>query len=143
MATQILLGSLVLAVCSALHVSFVVAWVYFLNRARDAFNSLMPVRRKSVMIGGTFAIIVISHTMQVWFISVCLLWAGAFARLDDSLYFTMVTYTTLGYGDITLGPDHRLFGAMAAVTGLLNFGISTAVLVAVINRLLLVDSETE
>ena len=48
----------------------------------------------------------------------------------------LVTYTTVGYGDVIVGPDYRLFAAMAAVTGLLNFGLSTAFLVGLFGRLL-------
>ena len=37
-------------------------------------------------------------------------------------------------GDITIRPDWRVFGAMAAVTGLLTFGLSTAFLVGVMSE---------
>lgn len=53
----------------------------------------------------------------------------AIASLEDAIYFALVTSTTLGYGDITLGSRWRLFGAMAAVNGLLTFGLSTAFLI--------------
>lgn len=88
------------------------------------------------MIGGTFAVILTSHTLQIWAVAVSLLGVGALSSLSDALYFSLVTYTTLGYGDLTLTEDFRIFGAMSSVTGLLNFGISTAVLVAVLTRIL-------
>ena len=50
-------------------------------------------------------------------------------------YFSFVTLSTLGYGDIVLGPDLRIFAAFAAVTGLLAFGLSTAYLVAMMTRM--------
>jgi len=55
---------------------------------------------------------------------------------SDALYFLLITYTTVGYGDVTVGPDYTLYAAMAAVTGLLNFGLSTAFLVGLFTRLL-------
>ena len=69
------------------------------------------------------------HTIQVWLWAVAFVWGGALPTLSDAVYFSIVTYTTLGYGDITIGPESRIFGAMSAVTGLLNFGLSTAFLV--------------
>ena len=51
--------------------------------------------------------------------------------LEDAVYFVLVTSTTLGYGDVTLERKWRLFGAMAAVNGLLTFGLSTAFLLDV------------
>jgi hypothetical protein len=61
---------------------------------------------------------------------------GAFSDLATALYFSLVTYTTLGYGDFVLGPDIRIFASFAAVTGLLTFGLSTAFLVGLIGRIL-------
>ena len=52
-----------------------------------------------------------------------------------ALYFSLVTFTTLGYGDIVLGEGLRIFGAFASVTGLLAFGLSTAFLVALMTRM--------
>lgn len=87
-------------------------------------------------IGGIFALLVISHTVQVW------LWAAAFIQLDalprikEVIYFSLMTYTTLSYGDVILNEGHKIFGAIASVTGLLDFGVSTAVLVSVISKAL-------
>lgn len=47
-----------------------------------------------------------------------------------------MTYTTLGYGDITLDPGVRVFGSFSAITGLLTFGFSTAFLIGLIVRLI-------
>lgn len=53
---------------------------------------------------------------------------------NSALYFSLVTFTTLGYGDIVLGEGLRIFGAFASVTGLLAFGLSTAFMVALMTR---------
>ena len=80
--------------------------------------------------------VLFAHTIQVW------IWAGAFMALkvlpniSDAIYFSLVTYTTVGYGDVTVGGGFRIFGAMAAVTGLLNFGLSTAFLVGLFDRMM-------
>ena len=61
---------------------------------------------------------------------------GALPRLADAVYFALVTTTTLGYGDITLKPDYRVFGAMGAVNGLMTYGLSTAFLVSIASGVL-------
>ena len=59
-------------------------------------------------------------------------WAGLFVLLGEfeqfatALYFSGVTFSTLGYGDIVLSPDWRLLGPMEAANGILMFGVSTA-----------------
>ena len=55
---------------------------------------------------------------------------------NSAVYFSLVSYTSLGYGDVVLGPGARIFGAFSSVTGLLSFGLSTAFLVALMTRLL-------
>lgn len=68
-------------------------------------------------------------TAAVW------LWAFAFYTLEiflefeKSVYFALVTFTTLGFGDILLPQEWRLLGGMAAANGLLMFGLLTAILV--------------
>ena len=44
-------------------------------------------------------------------------------------------YTTLGYGDVVMSPSWRLLGPLEAADGMLMFGISTALIFAVISRL--------
>jgi hypothetical protein len=60
---------------------------------------------------------------------------GAIEQLETALYFSMVTFTTLGYGDVTLSPDWRLLASFEAANGVIMFGWTTALIVAVIQRL--------
>ena len=53
----------------------------------------------------------------------------------DALYFSLVTYTTLGYGDVTLNAEWRVLAAFEAVNGIIMFGWTTALIVAVVQRL--------
>lgn len=61
---------------------------------------------------------------------------GAFSNPSDAIYFSLVTFTTLGYGDITLSEQWRLLGGFQAANGTIIFGWTTALLVFVIQRLL-------
>jgi hypothetical protein len=71
-----------------------------------------------------------------------LLWAyaylrvGAIADFETAFYFSLVTFTTLGYGDITLGADWRMLAAFEAANGIIMFGWTTALVVAYVQRLL-------
>jgi len=70
-----------------------------------------------------------------------LLWAiaylevGAIGDFESALYFSMVTFTTLGYGDVILGTEWRLLAAFEAANGIIIFGWSTALVVAYVQRL--------
>jgi hypothetical protein len=55
--------------------------------------------------------------------------------LPSALYFSAVTYTTTGYGDLVLNEGWRLLGAVEALTGILMCGWSTGFFFAIVNRL--------
>jgi len=60
---------------------------------------------------------------------------GAIEQLESALYFSMVTFTTLGYGDVTLSTDWRLLASFEAANGIMMFGWSTTLVAAFIQRL--------
>lgn len=86
-------------------------------------------------------ILIFALTIEVWIWSTIWILFEIFPNWNESVYFSLVTFTALGYGDLVLGPEARIFATFAAVTGLLSFGLSTAFLVAITNRLLAADRE--
>ncbi len=56
---------------------------------------------------------------------------GLFDSLETALYFSIVSFTTVGYGDVVLEPGWRLLAGMTATHGLITFGLLTAFLVEV------------
>jgi hypothetical protein len=58
-----------------------------------------------------------------------------FEDAEQALYFSTVTFASLGYGDVFIQGSWRLLSAIQAMTGLLIFGWSTALLYAVVQRL--------
>jgi hypothetical protein len=54
---------------------------------------------------------------------------------ESAFYYSLTSYTTVGYGDVVLPPHWRLLGPIEAGTGILMFGWSTGVMVAAINRI--------
>jgi hypothetical protein len=60
---------------------------------------------------------------------------NALPTFEQSIYFSTVTFTTVGYGDIVLGPESRLLATFEAVNGWIIFGWATALVMIVIQRL--------
>lgn len=59
---------------------------------------------------------------------------GALGGFEEALYFSLITYTTLGYGDIVLPAQWRLLSAIEAANGIIMFGWSTSLLILALQR---------
>ncbi len=62
-----------------------------------------------------------------------------FKSFEEALYFSMVTFTTVGYGDVTLQGSWRLLAGIEAMNGILLVGWSSASLYNVIRHLWTTD----
>ena len=60
---------------------------------------------------------------------------GEFSQFAAALYHSGMNYTTLGDSDKVMSPSWRLLASLEAANGMLMFGVSTAMLFAVIQRL--------
>ena len=76
------------------------------------------------------------HTIEAWCWGIVYVALGEFATMEDALYFSAVTSTTLGYGDMVLGDRWRLLSTFEAMGGLILFAVSTAYLLALLRRIL-------
>lgn len=75
--------------------------------------------------------ILVVLTSTVWGWALLYMALGLFDALEPALYFSVVSFTTVGYGDVVLEPGWRLLAGMTATHGLLIFGIFTAFLVEI------------
>jgi len=101
--------------------------VLFLRRYLHRFANTA-----AIVVGALFVMFV--HTVQVWIWAAAFHFTGALDGFEPSLYFALVSFTTVGYGDITLGPEWRILSGIASANGLLSFGWSTAYMVELVRR---------
>jgi hypothetical protein len=79
--------------------------------------------------------IVLLHLAEIAVWAVFYLWREALPDLASALYFSAVTYTTTGYGDLVLPEGWRIVGGVEALTGILMCGWSTGFFFAIVNRI--------
>jgi hypothetical protein len=79
--------------------------------------------------------IVLLHLVEISAWAIVYVLDEAMPDLQSALYFSAVTYTTTGYGDLVLSREWRLVGAVEALTGILMCGWSTGFFFAVVSRL--------
>ncbi|NNK78739.1 MAG: two pore domain potassium channel family protein [Litoreibacter sp.] len=74
-------------------------------------------------------------SISIWSWALLYRYLGLFTDIEPALYFAIVSFTTVGYGDLVLDPEWRLLAGMTATNGLLIFGLFTAFLVDVVKVL--------
>jgi hypothetical protein len=99
-----------------------------------------PVRR---VVYRNFAIMVVIsvatalvHLTQVTLWAAVYLLVGEIETFETAFYCSAQNYTALGYGDVVLSARWRLLGPLEAMNGLLLVGLSTAVMFAIMSRLI-------
>jgi hypothetical protein len=78
----------------------------------------------------------VAHLLAITVWAVMFVLCGEFPAFGLAYYHSAVNYTTLGYGDVIMTPSWRLLGPLEAAAGALMFGVSTAMIFAVIHRLI-------
>ncbi len=135
MTLQIAIGTLLILV--TLITVLLAFWSLQALLARPAdWLAREPHRPKMLLVVLVTALWVLGTvTVGVWLWAATLLWLGVFATLEASVYFSLVAFTTLGFGDVLLPSEWRLLSGMAAANGLLLMGLLTAMLVEVLRDL--------
>src|SRR5262249_58613339 len=132
MVTRLLVACSLMALCVTIHAGGV---TYALRRLRQS-----PMRTprfwSSTRLFVLIAVwIVMLHLAEIAAWAVAYTWNGALPDLQTALYFSAVTYTTTGYGDVVLPQAWRLDGGVEALTGILMCGWSTGFFFAVVTRI--------
>ena len=77
------------------------------------------------------------HMLEIAVWALFFWWQGCLPNSESALYFSGVTYATLGYGDLLLPEEWRLFGPVEALTGSLMVGLSIAFFFVVVSKKIL------
>ena len=93
-----------------------------------------PHRQGATLIFAVFGLLLL-HSMEIWAYAFLYAGLGEFKDIETALYFSATTFTTLGYGDLTLDAGRRLIAGTEGLIGLILIGWSTAVLVALNTRM--------
>jgi hypothetical protein len=87
--------------------------------------------------------IILLHLVEIAIWAFFYTWKHGMPDLQSALYFSAVTYTTTGYGDLLLPKEWRLIGGVEALTGILMCGWSTAFFFIVASKLYGVRLDTK
>jgi Ion channel len=81
--------------------------------------------------------LIVIHLFEIAVWALFFWWQQCLPNAESSFYFSGVTYATIGYGDLLLPKEWRLFGPVEGLTGILMCGLSTAFFFAVVSKKIL------
>ena len=79
--------------------------------------------------------LILIHLAEIAIWGLFYLWQECLPDAESAFYFSGVTYTTIGYGDLVLPKPWRMLGPVEGLTGILMCGLSAGLFFAVVSRI--------
>ena len=111
------------------------ATVNFVRRKEKLGRAGVGFWRDTEIVARVILYALVAHLVEIAFWAVLFVICREFSDFDTAYYHSAVNYTSLGYGDIIMSPAWRLLGPLETADGMLLFGVSTAMIFAVIQWL--------
>jgi len=132
MLVNISLACAVMVATTVIHGAGMMLAFWFFSRPLG----LKPLAR-ILRISGIVLLMFIVTVVEVMVWALVYLGLNTIETFERALYFSMVTFTTLGYGDIVLEPAYRLLSSFEAANGIIMFGWTTSIVIASVQKLYL------
>jgi hypothetical protein len=135
---QLAVGAGMIAVCVVIHGVALFTLQRFMStrNAKTRFERL-----EALSFGGTlvtlaivFALIFV-HFVEIWLFAFLYDYLGALPNFQESLYFSTISYSTVGYSDEAISHHWRMIAALEGILGIILLGWSTAFFVRFLKRL--------
>jgi hypothetical protein len=136
-SVQLAVGAGMLVLCVLVHGIGLFTLSRVLGRdIEKRFENVQPLSFR----GTGFTLIVVAsiiliHFIEVWLFAFLYDYLRALPTFQDALYFSTISYSTIGYNDASIAEDWRMIAALEGMLGVILLGWSTAFLVRVLGKL--------
>ena len=130
----ILLGIAVMIVCLAIQVAAVGVVIYYYAKAIEQRLGNRPYIQAYRQMVTIMLLLLLAGLLQMTGWAIMYRMLDQFGDFESALYYSGVTFTSLGYGDLTLPKRLRILAAMEAADGLMMFGVISAVFMLITLR---------
>ena len=134
MLRELLIAFMIVAVCVLIHIGGIVIFAQFLFRRFPA-ETLATMSRQTFLLILVFVVVLSLHLIETGIWATFYFWNNHFEDFETALYFSLGTYSTIGYGDVVLPQRWRLLGGIEGISGVLLCGLSGAFIFAIVNVL--------
>ena len=134
MFLNVLIGSVMMVVTTAIHAAGMTLALQAI-RGKAAEPRKRHERLNIYWLGRIVVLMFLVSLVEVAAWVAVYLGLGAIQGVEKAAYFSMVTFSTLGYGDIVLDQSWRLLASFQAANGTIMFGWTTAMVIAAVQHL--------
>jgi voltage-gated potassium channel Kch len=139
---QLFLATGMVTLTVIVHLTGLALLLALLRRHRaNAWKSRM-IADMIAVVSAAFGLFVL-HTIEIWTWAIAYHLLGLLRGWEEAIYFSTTTYVTIGYGDVVLGREGRLLGAIEGANGIILLGWSTAFFFNIVDRLKLLERQIE
>ena len=135
MIQQLILALVLTCVTVLIHavgsVYIVIPAAGLLLQGVDSANKPRPIWTLIRLVSG----LLLLHLFEMIVWAVAFVVVGMLPDFETALYFSLKSYTTVGYGDVLPLPAWRLVGPLEAAVGVLMLGLSTGFIVAAVQKI--------
>jgi hypothetical protein len=115
-----------------IHALALLGILHFIRRQHLLRRTGVRFWRDVAIVSGAILLAGVAHLVDVFIWAVVFVLCGEFSRLAPAFYSSATLYTTLGYGDAVMSSSWKMLGPFETADGMLMFGLSTAIAIAVI-----------
>jgi hypothetical protein len=135
MITNLLIASLLVAITVIIHAAGLgMSLSHVMHSTARSNADFWPITWLLIRVAW---LLIVIHMIEIAVWALFFRWHGCLPDMESSLYFSGVTYATIGYGDLVLPQEWRLFGPVEGLTGILMCGLSTAFFFIVVSKQIL------
>jgi hypothetical protein len=131
----IIVGTATTVVTIVIHALALRTVIQFVRHQRLRGRAGVHFSMDVIIVTGATLLAFVAHIVEVTLWAVVFVLCGEFPDFAAAIYHSAENYTTLGYGDVVMSASWRLLGPLEAGDGMLMFGVSTALIFAVISSL--------
>ncbi|CAG9238197.1 Ion channel [Paraburkholderia tropica] len=132
MLHNVLVATPVMLLCLLLQGAVVTICLRRYAGLRHAYQGKEPLWMDAFLLSAVMLLTLLCNFAQMAIWAALFMVLGEFSDFVTALYHSGVNFSTLGYGDIVMSRHWRMLGPIEAANGILMFGVSTAVMTAVV-----------
>lgn len=136
--TQFAVSTVMAVLCVVIHGVglFSLARALRTEAAVERLKRIAPLSPRGVAFTLSIVVAILAlHGVEIWLFAFVYLGTGAIAGLENALYFSTISYSTVGYNDTHVDPAWRLLGAFQSILGMVLIGWSTAFFFRMLGRI--------